>query len=140
MTAGTGILHDERNPNHTPARCLQAWFTPDARGLTPAFRDIPGGGMPEEPAGDGARRTVVPPGALHLDAALYDCTLPAGGRAPVAVGEGRSALFYVLEGQAELDGSGLGPGQGAAAQAGPAQSVTVAAPAGARWVVYAVGA
>jgi quercetin 2,3-dioxygenase len=35
--AGKGLEHDEVNPDPTPARMLQLWFLPPARGLSPAY-------------------------------------------------------------------------------------------------------
>jgi len=38
MTAGTGVLHSEKNPSATePAHLLQIWIVPDQRGLAPSY-------------------------------------------------------------------------------------------------------
>jgi quercetin 2,3-dioxygenase len=41
MSAGTGVLHSERNPTDQSCRLLQIWIEPTRRGLAPSYEQRP---------------------------------------------------------------------------------------------------
>jgi len=118
MSAGTGILHSERNPSRTaPVHLLQIWLFPDRRGLEPRYEQH------TAPKADPTRpltRIAAPPGqggtvVIHQDAHIFAVDLPAGGSARHPLAAGRGAWLQVVRGDMTLaDGTRLGPGDGAA--------------------------
>ncbi len=111
MSAGTGILHSEKNDaHHDPVHFVQMWVLPDQPGVEPEYEQLDIGA--ELARGDLV--TVASGMARHADdaairirqrdAALYAARL-AGGRhvdLPVAP----YVHLYVARGSVELDGAG----------------------------------
>jgi redox-sensitive bicupin YhaK (pirin superfamily) len=82
MSAGTGILHSERNPSATDdVHFVQMWVLPDTRGITPGYeqRDI-------------------------------NDALAAGGLVPIASGQGHDGAVAIHQRDAVLWGARLAPG------------------------------
>jgi redox-sensitive bicupin YhaK (pirin superfamily) len=118
MTAGTGVMHSERNPSATePVHFLQIWLLPSARGLTPGY---------DQRAfdfADGKLRCVASPdgrdGSLRVNtnATLYAAKLEGDASYPHAAG--RHGWVQVVRGQVSvIDGDSapvsLEAGDGAA--------------------------
>jgi quercetin 2,3-dioxygenase len=113
MTAGTGVAHSEFNPSETEAvKLLQMWVLPERAGLTPSY---------EQKQFTAEQRTgaLLPiasgqeaPGAVkvHQDVTFYVSRLRAGDRVTHKLKPGRRAFFYVIGGEATLNGEELSAG------------------------------
>lgn len=146
MTAGRGIVHSERRPEHLREvryvnHGLQLWTAlPLAHEeAEPSFSHTPSEAIPECSVGDARVRVLVGEafGARSpvpaLSPTIYlDIWLPAGGRLDLPPLAAEQAL-YAVEGALTLDGEPLPERQMAVLQ--PGLPVAVAAPAGARLVL-----
>lgn len=125
MSAGTGIVHAERNLGALPARMYQIWIRPRERGVQPRWetRQFPkdnsglrllASGLPEH-EGLGALM-------IHQDAALWGGTLPQGQqlKQPLL----GAAYLLVSKGEVELEGETLRAGDGAEIREIPALTLT----------------
>ncbi|MCF8588790.1 pirin family protein [Gordonia liuliyuniae] len=112
MSAGTGILHSERNDraeSTDPVHLIQMWVWPDESGLDPGYeqRDItadltPGSLVPVasgDPSHDSAIRIA------NSGATLYALRLNAGGSATIPAG--RFTHLFVTSGSITVDGERL---------------------------------
>ena len=146
MTAGRGIVHSERKPDHLRQtrysnHGLQLWtaLPVDQEEVEPSFSHTPAGAIPECDAGDARVRVLV--GAAFglaspvpaLSPTVYlDVRLPAGGRMELPPLAPELAV-YAVEGQVEVDGEPLP--QAVMGVLEPDATARVFAPAGARLVV-----
>jgi redox-sensitive bicupin YhaK (pirin superfamily) len=140
MSAGTGVLHSEKNdswrlsggPEHTdPVHFVQMWVLPDSDGVEPGYQQLdigaelrPGAlvtvasGMPEHSAEAAIR-------IRQKDAALHAARLGAGDQ--VALPTAPYVHLYVARGSVDLEGAGqLGTGAAARIAAAQGQRVTAA--------------
>jgi quercetin 2,3-dioxygenase len=119
MSAGTGILHSEKNdswrltgaPEHsTPVRFVQMWVLPDERGARPGYEqldigaELARGGLVTVASGMPAHTDG---GAIRIrqrDAALHAARLAAGER--IALPDAPYAHLYLARGSGELEGAG----------------------------------
>jgi redox-sensitive bicupin YhaK (pirin superfamily) len=116
MTAGTGVLHSEHNPEPSaPVHFLQIWIQPARRGLPPSYEQkvIPeasarGLKLVAAPEGEGALVTV------HQEARLYAGHLDEGQSLTHRLQPGRAAWVQVAAGEIQVNGQGLKAGDGAA--------------------------
>jgi redox-sensitive bicupin YhaK (pirin superfamily) len=138
MSAGTGILHSEKNdswrlaggPQHTdPVHFVQMWVLPDEDGIDPGYQQLdigaelrPGrlvtvaSGMPEH-AGETAIRI------RQRDAALFAARLGPGDEVPLPTAP--YVHLYVARGAVDLEGAGrLAAGDAARITAAAGQRVT----------------
>ncbi|MGZ4531702.1 MAG: pirin family protein [Mycobacteriaceae bacterium] len=119
MSAGTGILHSEKNDSwrltghaehHEPVHFLQMWVPPDEPGLAPGYEQL-------EIGDDLARGALVPvasgmtkhagAAAIRINqrhAALHAARLQPGGE--VLVPSAPFVHLFVADGQVDLEGSG----------------------------------
>jgi quercetin 2,3-dioxygenase len=112
MSAGRGIVHAEANPSPTePMRLLQLWLLPRHRGLEPRWAQRP---YTREDRHNRLLPVVSPTdapldGALTIDqdATIYVSSLDAGKELTHESRPGRHAYFFVINGQAELNGRPL---------------------------------
>jgi redox-sensitive bicupin YhaK (pirin superfamily) len=123
MRAGTGVQHSEFNASSTePVHFLQIWIVPDRRGLRPAYaqraidRAAARQGFVLLASRDGREGSVE----VSQDVALRMALLGKGDRREVEVADGRHAWIHVARGDAALDGTELGEGDGVAVS-GPAR-------------------
>ncbi|HEX5018962.1 MAG TPA: pirin family protein [Actinomycetes bacterium] len=119
MSAGTGILHSEKNdawtlngePTHDqPVHFVQMWVLPDERNLRPGYEQLDIG----DDLGRGGLVTVASGMAKHendraisisqRDAALYAARLDAGRS--VQLPDAPFVHLYVARGAVELEGAG----------------------------------
>ncbi|MFM8968601.1 MAG: pirin family protein [Vulcanococcus sp.] len=132
MTAGTGIVHSERNGGERPCRLLQIWIEPNRLGLPPAYEQKPfllkGGWTPllHPDQADGAL-------AIHASVHLWRAQLAAGQQLPVACSQERLRWIQMIAGSGQITlanhqapvplqrGDGLGFG-GASASAAPMEA------------------
>ena len=117
MSAGSGVTHSEFNPSTTQSTHLyQIWLIPELNGIPPSYeqKTFDDGGM------TGRLRLVASPDAargslkIHQDARIYLSRLPAELSVTHNPAAGRHAWLQVLRGEAELNGSDLAAGDGAA--------------------------
>ena len=121
MSAGTGIRHSEFNASRKePVHFLQIWVIPARRGLKPSYE------QKAFPLDETGRLHLVasPEGrdgslTLHQDVDLLAGRLAAGDRLTHALKEGRVGWLQIVEGEVDLNGTRLEPGDGAAIAAVP---------------------
>jgi hypothetical protein len=105
MSAGTGVLHSERNPSdRTPVHLLQIWILPDRRGHAPGYEQTR---FPETGRDGRLQLLASPDGAggsvtIHQDARLYAVRLPPGASVRHALAQGRAAWLQVTHGALTL--------------------------------------
>ncbi|MEX0800435.1 MAG: pirin family protein [Dehalococcoidia bacterium] len=115
LTLGSGAHHSEMNGSQTePLRFIQMWIMPRERGLEPSL---------EQKAFTEADRTNVllaaisPDGELgvsvHQDAWVYLSRLEAGKSLEHELPEGFGAYFYVIGGEATVNGEAMATGDAA---------------------------
>jgi hypothetical protein len=132
MTAGTGILHSEFNPDRAePVHLYQVWLVPDRRGLTPGYAQ-----KAFDPAQKRDRLRVVasPDGRegslrIHQDASVYLAELGANKEVEHDLSPGRHAWLQVLRGRVRVGGQALEAGDGLAVSEEPRLAVTAEADA-----------
>ena len=143
MSAGTGILHSEKNDSwrltggqqhDEPVHFVQMWVVPDEHGITPGYeqieidQDLLGGrlvtvasGMPEHHDSSAIRIS-------QRDAALHAARLDTGQE--FALPPAPYAHLYVARGSVDLEGAGrLDTGDAARVTAAEGQRVTAREPA-----------
>ncbi|MBI4012744.1 MAG: pirin family protein [Candidatus Rokubacteria bacterium] len=126
MSAGTGIVHAERNPSPTvPLHLLQIWIMPERRGGRPrwaqrAFRHDATSG-PVVALASGQDR----PGALPLDraATIYRLKLGTGQALTHDLQPGRRAYLFAMGGTATVGDLVLAPGDSARVEDEPGVSL-----------------
>ena len=123
MTAGRGIVHSERTPDDLRgvarrSHGLQLWVALPAADeeMAPAFAHTPAADIPALEVGGAQLRVLVgtafgasSPVAVRSPTLYLDINLSAGDAFPLPLAEERAV--YVIEGQAQLDGEDLPPGQ-----------------------------
>jgi quercetin 2,3-dioxygenase len=127
MSAGTGVLHSERNdawrlpggPAHDePVRFVQMWVVPDEPGITPGYEqveiddELSSGGLVTVASGMPEHQDTAATRISQRDAALHVARLGPG--ASVTLPPAPYAHLYVAAGAVDLEGAGrLGTGDGA---------------------------
>jgi redox-sensitive bicupin YhaK (pirin superfamily) len=123
MTAGRGIAHSERTPDDLRpvarrSHGLQLWAALPAEDeeLPPAFAHTPAAAIPALEVGGamvrlliGAAYGATSPVAVRSPTLYLDIALTAGDGFPLPLAEERAV--YVVDGDAQLDGEDLPPGQ-----------------------------
>jgi redox-sensitive bicupin YhaK (pirin superfamily) len=146
MTAGRGIVHSERRPEHLREvrfvnHGLQLWtaLPLEHEEAEPSFSHTPSAAIPEVNVGDARVRVLVgaafgvrSPVPALAPAVYLDVGLPAGARMELPPLAAELAV-YGIAGELALDGAVLPAGVMAVLQ--PGLPVTLTAPAGARLVV-----
>ena len=149
MSAGTGILHSEKNDSwrltgddaHTdPVHFVQMWVVPDAAGSKPGYEQLE--------IDDASLRSGLVPvasgrpehtGAAAISIGQEHAALLAGRVAPggaVTIPDAPFVHLFVADGSVELEGTGLlETGDAARITGGAGQRVT-AGPAGAEVLVW----
>jgi hypothetical protein len=143
MSAGTGILHSEKNdswrlqggPSHTdPVHFVQMWVVPDERGITPGYEQLEiehdllsgslvpvASGMPQH---DGSSAIRI----KNRYAALHVARLHSGQS--VELPDAPFLHLFVARGDVTLEGAGsLATGDAVRFTATGGQRVTASAPA-----------
>ncbi|PPK88017.1 hypothetical protein CLV84_0980 [Neolewinella xylanilytica] len=114
MSAGTGVVHSEKNKHaDRPVKFLQIWVFPDRRDVAPRYDQVT-----IDPAGEAdAWQTVLTsrddaePGTvwIHQDARFSIGKFAPGAETSYALrAADRGVYFFVLEGGAEVAGKQLG--------------------------------
>jgi quercetin 2,3-dioxygenase len=117
MSAGTGVTHSEYNPSpESPVHFLQIWLVPRRAGLKPGYEqkrftdDDKRGRLRLVASPDGADGSV----RIEQDARMYAALLEPGQSVEHTLTAGRRAWLQVARGAAELNGTSLRAGDGAA--------------------------
>jgi redox-sensitive bicupin YhaK (pirin superfamily) len=139
MSAGTGVLHSEVNPDgKLPVHLLQIWLFPDRKGLPPRYAQR----AVDRTAMRGKLLTIAaPPGQaavvdLHQDARIHATELLAGERTALPLGRGRGAWVQVARGELLCCGHRLRAGDGAAIEREPEVVLEGASPTPAEALVF----
>ena len=143
MSAGTGILHSEKNdswrltgqPAHDePVHFVQMWVVPDEAGITPGYEQLEigdellRGGLVPVASGMARDRERAAIKIKQKDAALFAARLSAGQSAELPTAP--YVHLYVAEGSVELEGAGtLRAGDAARITVAEGQRVTASEPA-----------
>lgn len=117
MSAGTGIMHSEFNPDQTePVHLLQIWILPDRQGLQPSYEQR-AFGLEERQgklrliaARDGREGAVT----IHQDVDLYSAVLQKGDPISYQLQPNRYGWLQVAKGEVSLNGNALKAGDGVA--------------------------
>jgi len=118
ISAGSGVIHSEYNPSpEDPVHFLQIWLMPDERGVKPrytekGFGDIAPGKL-HLIASKSGRDESIP---IHQDAEVSVARLDKGAALDYPLKNGRSGWVQLIEGELDLNGKTLRPGDGAAIQ------------------------
>ena len=117
MSAGTGVLHSERNASNTePAHFLQIWLLPERTRIAPSYeqRTFPlkdrQGRLTLIASRDSREDSIQ----VHQDVDLYSALLGRGERASHALKDSRHAWVQVARGDIQINGTPLSAGDGAA--------------------------
>ena len=138
MSAGTGILHSEKNdswrltgePSHAdPVHFVQMWVVPDASGIRPGYEQLEigdellRGGLVPVASGMPEHRDAAAIRIGQKDAALYAARLAPGGS--VSLPEAPFVHLFVPVGSVTLEGAGdLATGDAVRIAGGAGQRVT----------------
>jgi redox-sensitive bicupin YhaK (pirin superfamily) len=120
MSAGSGIRHSEYNASRVdPVHFLQVWIQPDVLNVAPDYQQLH---FPDSERRGRLRLVASPDGAqgslsIRQDARIHSALLDAGDSVGIELAPGRKAWVQVARGAVELNGTRLGEGDGAAAQA-----------------------
>lgn len=131
MSAGTGILHSERNESaHEPVHFIQMWIMPDTPGRTPGYQqqDVGGalasGGLISVASGSDPAAAIA---IGNADATLYAARLQPGDS--VELPDAPYAHLFVALGDVELEGAGaLTAGDAVRFTGGGGQRLTASTP------------
>jgi hypothetical protein len=115
ISAGTGIAHSEFNNSPTePVHFLQIWLVPSRNGLTPdyaqaSFANAPVNTLTPVCSPDGRNGSIK----INQDISLFIGKLAAKGKIIHSMREQRHAWVQLIEGDLDLNGKKLSPGDGA---------------------------
>lgn len=117
MTAGSGVEHQEFNPSTTEqAHFLQIWLLPATRNARPSYDQkyfephTRADALKLIVSGDGRQGSL----AINQDASLYASLLSGGKSVSHRFAPGRHGWVQVARGSVSVNGTALGPGDGAA--------------------------
>ena len=115
MTLGSGALHSELNASATePMRFIQIWILPDTPGLRPGVEQRV---FTREDRTNRWLKVIGPEGGevvkVHQDASVHVASLDAGLEVGHAIGPGRGAYVYLIDGRATFDGEPVATGDAA---------------------------
>lgn len=117
MSAGTGVLHSEKNPSPSnPVHFLQIWLLPAQRGIKPSYEQK----RFDDAEKRGRLRLVASPDgrdgsiSLNQDSDIYAGVFKATEGARLELRPGRHAWVQVARGEVVVNGEKLAAGDGAA--------------------------
>jgi quercetin 2,3-dioxygenase len=116
MSAGTGIMHSERNQSDKPVHLLQIWLLPKAEGLMPSYEDRTFAADEKHnrlrliASHDGRDGSTT----IHQDASVYASVLDSGKSVDLQLASGRHAWVQLINGRLDVNGTKLSKGDGAA--------------------------
>lgn len=115
MSAGTGVTHSEYNNSKAPVHLLQIWIIPEADGLKPTYEDRT---FPREEKLNRLRLIASREGRdgstkINQDADVFASVLDRGESLAHEMKAGRHAWVQLIDGELDLNGTKLKPGDGA---------------------------
>jgi redox-sensitive bicupin YhaK (pirin superfamily) len=126
MSAGTGVLHSEKNPSTSEVvHLLQIWILPERPGIRPEYEqkafpaDGSRGTLRIVASHDGHEGSLT----MHQDTDLYTALLDGDESVTHSFGPNRYGWLQVARGTARLNGTDLAAGDGAAISGEP--SITI---------------
>ncbi len=111
MSAGTGVIHAEKNLGDEPVHLFQLWFMPEQDGLAPSYE--------QKDFSYIEKNKLVPiisnkvqEGVMHLsaDVTLFLADMDAGSEQAYRPGIGRGVFLYVQQGELSLNGTRFSAG------------------------------
>lgn len=114
MTAGSGILHEERIPAAEHLLGVQLWLNLPAQDkmTPPAYHSIRNADIPEVTLDGGKLRVLAGSygevhgyAAPHLPLDYYDVRLDAGAQLRIDTAPTRAVMLFTLQGQLTVDGT-----------------------------------
>ena len=126
MSAGSGVMHSEKNASAMPVHFLQIWILPERKGITPGYEQK---AFPASERENRLRLVASHDGrdgslTIHQDADLYTATLVDGGSVTFDFRPNRYGWLQVARGAVTVNGEELRAGDGAAIEQEP--QVTIA--------------
>jgi len=119
MSAGTGIVHSEYNPQpDKPVHLLQIWILPDKNGLAPGYQqqnfssNRKPGKLTLLASYDGREDSLI----VHQDVSLYVLDLNPGQNYDFTLLDGRTTWVQMARGRVTLNTLLLNQGDGAAVE------------------------
>lgn len=119
MSAGTGVTHSEFNPSRTePLHLLQIWIQPNQNRLQPSYTEW----HPSADSETNPKVLVISPdgrensATIHQDADVYRVKLKAGESITHDLTNGRGLWFQLIQGNVDVNGIGLNPGDAASSE------------------------
>jgi redox-sensitive bicupin YhaK (pirin superfamily) len=135
MSAGTGVRHSEYNQSKLdPVHLLQIWILPEKKGIAPSYEQL---AFSKEARSGKLKQIAAPASAngtngnavkVHQDVALYSAILQPGESVKHELATGRYAWVQVAKGSADLNGTKLEQGDGAAVEKEDALQITGSEP------------
>lgn len=113
MSAGTGILHSEFNPqNDTDTHLLQIWIMPNVKNVTPSYEEAE---FPESEKRGRLRIAASPDGrdgsvTIHQDAKLYLGLFDGTECSVFPIEDGRRVYVHLARGELTVNGERLTAG------------------------------
>lgn len=117
MSAGKGVFHSEYNASsEEQLKFLQIWIIPDEQGGEPGYQQKDFGRE------QGLTPVITPTGEngtlkIRQQASLSQLILEQDTDETIKIDNGRKAYIHIVEGELEVDGTVLKPGDGAKIQA-----------------------
>jgi quercetin 2,3-dioxygenase len=110
MTAGSGIMHSERNHSkEKPLHLLQMWVIPDKKDLAPSWQQKE---YSKEQRLDKLLQVVSPADShangamtIHQNTSFYVSSLTSGTEISYEIQAGRKAYVFVIDGKATINGT-----------------------------------
>ena len=110
ISAGTGMMHSEYNDSETdPVHFLQIWITPNKLGIEPGYeqkRIEQSGQLTPLVTADGRDGSLT----MQQDASLHRLVLGEAGK--IELGGSQTGYIHLIEGELEIGGMRLHPGDG----------------------------
>jgi len=113
MSAGSGVRHSEVNPSASePLHLLQVWILPDRAGLRPRYAEW----TPTEDQRAATKVLIVSQDGregsarISQDVAVYRIKSAAAGTITHSLAPGRGLWFQLIEGDVQVGGVKLSPG------------------------------
>lgn len=118
MSAGTGVIHAEKNLGDEPVELYQIWLLPDQIGISPGYdqkdfsylleKNILSPVVSGDPRGEALK--------MFTGATIFLCTLEKEREIALSPGKDRGTFIYIREGSMEINGTSFQSGDQARIQ------------------------